>query len=311
MNANSFIEYGAAGFSTRNYLMNNATLTNVTQNISLYLLESASPEENLMLKIQDSALNPVKDYDVIMQRYYPGTGLFQQVESGRTDDLGQTIMHVIPQSIDYKFIILNPEGQAVYTTAQMKIVCYTSPCAVTLTIPATTINIFQYYQGVAGLQYNLSYNNNTKIVSLTWIDSTGSSPTMGLIVTDLNTSTVISACNLSNSTVSGTMICNLSSYTMGTFSAVASRIASPKITIDRLLITINELWKIMGKEAMFWSIMFMITMALVGIWNPAVAVGITMVGVVAMALLGFTMINLTIVIAVIILGGFVISQLKT
>jgi len=309
--ANAFIEYGGADYMPKNYLLLAAPINNASQQINLYVLNS-SIGQNLIVKVLDSDLVAEPDITVQMQRYFPATNTWMQVGMGVSDSLGQVVMQVVPLTVDYKFILSNSTGDVVYTTSSMKIVCYATPCTINLVIPSTTAsNIYQYYQGISGLSYSLTYNSSNSIVTMTWADTTGLTQQMRLNVQKINMTRNQTICNnISLVSASGTMTCNLTN-TSGTYLAQTFRVASPENRLQTLIVEIGRNFAVFGDEGMFWTIIFFITLVLIGTWNPVVSIVLGMFAIVPIVLFGMAAMGYAVIVTIVILGAIVVSQLKT
>jgi hypothetical protein len=131
-----------------------------------------------------------------------------------------------------------------------------------------------------------------------------------LTVTQINSTSSPIICSNSTTGASGTLQCNVSLLS-GTFIANAyGTFNGKKYLIDTVSASINNAWKTFGKEGMFWAIIFLISLAMVGIWNPAVSIGMILVGTVIVSLLGIIALPWIALISIIIIGGIVISQLR-
>lgn len=302
-------EYEKSTYSTRNYITFGNAADNSTDQINLYLINS-SADTVLVVKVYDSNLIIQKGLLVRMQRYYPSTNTWLEVESDTTDELGQAIMHVIEEEVEYKFIISNSTS-TLKTTNPIKIVCYASPCVIELTLEGTTGQQFTNYEGIPGFSYSLAFNNNTNLFTYIFIDSSGTLSSTWLTVYQLNTTNNALICNTSLSGASGTINCNITDYTGSFVGTAYGQFGSIKHLIDKVSATIDNRWRTFGNEGMIWAILFIITLALVGVWNPAVSVGMMLVGVVVIALLGIIALPWIAIISLIIMGGIIISQLRT
>lgn len=302
-------EYSRAGYSTRNYVLSGHTADNTTEEIGLYMIPPAE-DTDLVVRVYDGNLVIQKGIIVRMQRYYPGTNTWLEIESDTTDELGQALFHVVEKSVTYKFLLYNSTS-LLKTTESIKIVCYDTPCTIDLTIEPSTTSQFINYVGIPGFAYTFGYNNNTNIFTYSWVDSSGSMTSTRLQVQQLNTTSSPYLCNTTATAASGTLNCNVSAYS-GSFIATAyGTFDGDTYVIDRISATIDNRYKTFGKEGMFWAIMFLIALVLAGVWNPAVSIGMMLVGIVLIAVMGIIALPWLAVISILILGGVVISHLKT
>jgi len=309
--ANIASEYTAIGYDQGSYVASNHLFNANVQNITLYFLNGTiSGNTDLVVKVLDGDLVIQKGIYVRMQRYYPGSGTWVEVESDTTDELGQSIFHVIEKEVSYKFILSNATT-LLKTTEPIKIVCYSTPCVIELTISADPENQFYNFKPIPGFSYTTSYDNNTQVFEYSFVDTSGVLTGTNFVVKQVNGTSNPVICNTSLTGSSGTMTCNVSLLS-GSFIANAyGTFGSKTYLINTISATINNLWKTFGKEGMFWVIIFLISLAMVGIWNPAVSVTMMCIGFVLVSFLGVVSMPYIAIISIIIIGGIVISQLRT
>ncbi len=206
-------------YTKRNYFFQNDTISNVSQDIFLYLLDS-SFSTSFILKVQDNNLLPLEDYLIETQRFYPGENLFRIVQIAKTSENGKTVGFFETETVDYRFII-SLNNLNLLTTSQQKIVGEEAPFTLTFTIGEDLGKPWQDLENLTDLQYSLVYNKSTNVVTYTYVDTSGDFTLGTLIVEEQNfsfsTNTVL--CNTNSSQSSATLTCNMSGDTTGTFNA--------------------------------------------------------------------------------------------
>jgi hypothetical protein len=308
---NANIQYDKTGYSIRNYLLNNVQ-SDYTQAklIDLYLLENT--QTDLVVRVLDANLFVQPNIFVKMQRYYPDSNSWIQVDMGKTDDLGQTITHVIEKDVDYRFIF-EKEGAILRTTNPMKILCLQDPCQVEFIVGGSLGDL--PFKSIEGFTYSLIFDNNTKKVRFEWSDVTGVTPTLRLNVQNLNMSTISgknTICNNELSATSGVMYCDLSNNT-GTFFAQIFRKASPEQWIDGATYTIIQSLKntFGGNTGLFLSLILIITLGLTALWNPVVAISLSLFGFIAVALFGIITLSYFAIISLVLMGIIMIIYMRS
>ena len=140
----------------------------------------------------------------------------------------------------------------------------------------------------------------------------GNPKTINLLVKQVNiTNNPFPICNNVTTGLAGLLTCNLSSYT-GTFFAQAYVNSSTGYKpLDRISITISNFFRTTGPEGIFYAILFIIALVMVGIWNPAVSIGLMMVGFFLMSIIGIISLAWSVIISIIILGGYLVYQLRS
>lgn len=216
------IQYNEAAnvtFVTRDYYFQNDTISNVSQDIFLYLLKSSS-STSFILKVQDDNLLPLEDHIIIIQRFYPGENLFRTVQIAKTSENGKTVGFFETETVDYRFIIkLN--GQTLLTTTQQKIVGEVAPFTLIFTIGKDLGKPWKTLENLTNLDFSLIFDKSTNVVTYTYVDTSGNFTLGTLIVQKQNFSfsTNTNLCSLNSSQASATISCNLTGNGTGTYIA--------------------------------------------------------------------------------------------
>ncbi len=251
------IEYDEAGNGTtyieRNYFFQNNTISNVNQDISLYLLES-SLATSFILFVQDDNLLPLEGQLVITERFYPGEDLFRIVQIGKTPTNGKTIGFFETEIVDYRFII-NSSGQTLLTTIQQKIIGETAPFTLTFTIGELTGAPWSNLEGLNDLTFDLDFDKSSNIITYTYVDTSGDFTLGTLVVERINssfaTNTII--CNLNSSQSSATLVCNLTEdSSSGTYNAggFVTR-GTTESLVERIVFIIETITEVIGLYGVF------------------------------------------------------------
>lgn len=314
LRADAYIAYDTVNYPVRVYLLNKATVSNVSNLVDLYLLQN--PLTDLTVRVLDNNLFVKTNVFVKLQRYYPEINQWLQVDMGKTDDIGQVLLRIIQNDIDYRFIF-EENNLVIRTTNPMRIVCLQSPCQVEFAIGGDTGGVLSSFKDVNGLNYILTYDNTTKKVRLEWSDSTGITPTMRLLVENINGSLASNkgtVCDTSSTAASGIIYCDVSTYTDGTFYASAFRSASPEKLLDKVIFGIvDNIKQIIGsdKTGGFLAVLLIVVLAFIGMWSPVVAIILSITGLIASVLLGLIIFQGITIIALVIFAIMLIVQLRS
>ncbi len=214
------IQYNEAAnttFITRDYYFQNDTISNVSQDIFLYLL-SSSVSTSFILKVQDTNLLPLENHLIIIQRFYPGENLFRTVQIAKTGANGKTVGFFETETVDYRFIIKR-NGRTLLTTTQQKIVGEVAPFTITFTLGVDLGKPWETLENLTDFQYSLGFDQSTNIVTYTYTDTSGNFTLGTLVVERQNfsfaTNTVL--CNIDSSQSSATITCNITGNGTGTY----------------------------------------------------------------------------------------------
>lgn len=259
---------GATSYTDKNYFLTNASLTNDTSDVSIYLLNSSNAIEFFIDVKQD--LSPVKEAKVNIQKYFVGEGVYKTVEIDETSsDTGEFTAY-LDLDKDYKFII-SKNGEVLGTVTKTAS-CKEAPCELSLGLESASTGLYtQYYDQIAqNILYNLSYNPNTKIVTFEFLDTTGLANYFRMYVWKMNyNSTNLLVIDTSLYTSSGTITGNISNWT-GDFKVEVYVSRSPEKLIDYLEIAVTELAGIFGILGLFFALLIILTIIFGLALNPVI-----------------------------------------
>ena len=282
---NAIIEYGNATYDTRNYYFNNASLTNVTQHIPLYLLNS-NDATTFILEVIDEKLDKVPGALINIQRYYPGEALFRTVQIARTDDNGKSIGFYETETVDYKHIIVVNQTVELETT-QQKIFPESSPFTLTFQIGGALANPWAALEENPNIQTSLSFNSTNNITTYSYIDVTGAT-TFGRLTLDRRRYSTNDTfiCDVNSTFASATLTCNATGNE-GTFVAkgfVGS--VTDFVLTDVIEFVISSALDVFGKTGLIAGWFIILTATLAFVWNPTVMIIVHNIAVILVSLIG-------------------------
>ena len=210
-------------FVTRNYFLQNSLIDNTIQHIPLYLLNSTK-STTFILQVQDDNLLPLVDYVILIQRYYPGEGVFRTVQIAKTDDEGKTVGFFEAETVDYRFII-QKDGETLLVTNQQKIVGTSIPFTITFTIGGDLGVPWSDLEELDLLTQTLIFNNTNNVVTFTYSDLSGNFSSGRLFVEKQNISGLQNEviCNINTVQSSAILLCDVGNITTndtGTYTAI-------------------------------------------------------------------------------------------
>ena len=309
------LEYAASGYSQKNYNLNSVTVTNNTANYSLFLLNDTD-STSFIVHVRDSTYQDLVGVFVHVQRFNTGTGEWETTEISPTDFNGETVGHILTEDADYRFLIYQAGGTLLYTTETTKITCQVTPCTVTITVPAGVITADDLYGNITAFQYSLS--ESALLVSYSYSDtsSTFSQARLEVGQADAGTGQYFApVCNTTNANAASLITCDLSPNIIanGTYVARAyvSRTGSGEEFVDLLRINKDSsAADMIGVDGVLWSIFFIITLVMLGLWRPTIAVLFAVAAVIVMRILNIMTIGISSVIAVVVIGAIIAFEMR-
>jgi hypothetical protein len=258
----------------RYYFVDNLSISNSTQYIDLYLLNTTYGTQTTITFVTPSG-TPLKDHQVIVQRYYPAISQYISVAAGITGSDGTVPMFLALYSTWYKFVVYEG-GSVYYMTTPMML----SSTTITVTVNPSA-NLFAYWNtagSVSGSCITINTSSNYT-ESCTGADSSGLVQSYTLLVKQLVGGTWIETCSNTVNASVGTAICNIGNNTANKLYWYSfSYAASPPVTLLSNFLNFLNTVVAYGNMGLFLTAMIVLTMILVGLWHPAVSIVLGIVG---------------------------------
>jgi hypothetical protein len=302
------IQYWNTTAGVRNYYMTADNTTNTT--ITLFLAPSS-----LTSAIQFTTSN---QYGVVLTnrvqhylRYFPANNSYQLVAMGTTDANGQYVANIFTNGTTFYQIISFKENstdvEKLFT--QEPIYCIAGQsCTHALTINSNGEDIapYDYWQSFYGdVQSNCSFTNLTRTIACTYADVSGQSHTFDLNASRMSYGNPVSVCNATSTGASGTLLCTISdtNLTGNVYSWIFIRKSNITIIQQGMIDYREVIFATLGLGIAF---ILIITIAMIGMFNPMVGVVLAAFGLIAAAAIG--LIDLPIAaVAGILLVGFLLA----
>lgn len=307
------MDFSALSYVDNSYYLKNASLSNVSSNILLYLLPS-SQATKFYLTFQ-LGIAQIQNAIITVQKYFVGDGTYKTVSIKETDGEGKIPIY-LDLDAQYRYTVV--QNGEVLGVIDKTATCASTPCESTLIILASQGNILNsYYDTYAqGTASSITYNSTSKIVTYNFLDLTGLANYFRLEVTKVsNNVTRETICNTYSYSAAGTITCNMTGYT-GDFIAKGYISRSPE-KVDGILAFIVEdsIVQDLGLDGLFLSLVIIVTLvfatAIISRGNPSAVIfifGITILGLKLAALLPFNWITVSSVEALIF---WILTKIQT
>jgi len=306
---NYTIGYGEIQYRTgdhvdrRYYLFEESVISNNTlTNISLRDLLTED-QTSFLATMEDTSLNTYVNKYTALWRWYPDLNEYQIVEMGKTDDDGQTVLHVNIEDTDYRIGLYELNGSLINLDNPRRFVCTTSPCSLTVRVGAGDLDYSSFFD----VETSLTYNETSELFTLVYNDPNQLTSDMRLLVKRITGSSELIICNSTSSGYSGVISCNTSAYT-GFKKAVVYRSASPEIIIAQKSVSdTNTTFR--SSFGLFISIFIWLAIMLSGLTSSPIWILIlSVIGLIPALIMGS--INIAIFTGVAVLGAIVIHFIK-
>jgi len=303
------LEYEAVDYAPRTYYLRNATLTNVSNDIELLLLQIDYSVKFFFSLKQN--MQPFTDAIVTINKYFIGEGVYRTVGIREVDDAGEFIEYL---DLDKRYQFVVVRNQTSYGTITKQASCKEAPCIIILELEEAIIDLWQGYYDIfaQNVAYSLTYNDTSGIVTYTFNDLTGLAQyfKLDVVKTKFDEAGEL-VCNETLYSTAGTLTCNMTAINQtGNFMATAYISRSPSLIVDFLRFVRQTIKDTLGLLGIFVSFCIIVTVALVGAWNPVVGVVLTAFAILMMWILGFAAFSLTTVLLIVILTVILVIKMK-
>jgi hypothetical protein len=302
---NGEIFYTSPGYADRRYyLFNNTKLLETTTPISMYSLLSTSAT-SFLYTAQSTSLAPYIGYYLSLMRWYPDINSYNVVELAKTDDKGQSVLHVKTEDVDYRVGVYARDGTLIQLLNPIRFVCQTQPCTYSIFVDTNPLDLTTF----TNIQSSLTFDETTKVFTYVWNDPSQKTQLMNLTVWKDTGVGSTAVCNSFSSGYTGVMSCNVSAE-VGNLRATVVRTASPLVIIASLSIKIGQTIIDVGGGALslFFGAMLLIFFALVGTVSPILVVILGIVSLIPVFLLGG--ISWAVLTAIGVIGGLILYFMK-
>ena len=288
---NAEIFYTAADYVNKDYYLNNATLTNTTNSINLYLLPETEALEFFISVTQD--LDALVGATVTISKYFVGEGVYKTVEIDTTDDDGQITAYL---DLDKKYRFTITSGSTVLGVQDKDATCEAAPCEILLELTGEGSNMFDALDNnfALNIAHNLSFNQNNKMVTWDFIDTTGLATYFRMYIYrsySNQSSTLIYDKTLYTS--SGQITYNASAYTSGDFRVEVYVSRSPEKFIDFITFLLNANAEELGVIGLLAGFMFMMVIIFGLSMKPSILVFSVPLGLSLIKLMGLFSLSTT------------------
>jgi len=297
-------EYTSGDYESFTYFAYNLAVTNTTQYITYYLTNGTTIVEFTVL---DQNGDEVENAYIKVKKYDIGTGAYKTIETLKTDEQGKALGNIILDIAWYEFVI--EYGGTVYLED--------GPTKITSTTRTFRINLLsdfyaRYTDVIYGITSSLNYTDATGNFRFTWSDPDGNYHYGCLKVTKESVSgnTLINdTCVMSTA---GTILVNVNSSgsVNGTYVAVGYIKFDDPYVLQILRKTWGSLSETFSSEGLFYGFLIILTVAMVGIFAPKLAVILAVIGLVFSSILGFFHMNPSWIIALVIGAGLTIYRMR-
>ena len=267
--------------------------------------ENDSDATATILRVIDAAQAPVGEVFINIQSYDVGTDTYYTTAMAKSSSEGEDLAYLNWYDTFYKFVLVK-DGITQLTTTGYKI----TETPQIFQIPEESVYTFSKFQN---FQYDLYFNENTSNFVLTFIKPSGEVDSGCLRVIKRNVTSEETICAQCETSSSATIYCNIASSGNGTYIAEFYATGSYKLIdmISTLQGISNEIYAELGyEEGTMYSLLFSGIILSMFLFSPVLAVVGLIIGLGMSILIGFSVVNYSQFLGIVIVGGLIIWLLK-
>jgi len=306
-NADIDLRYNAIAYSPRfQYLRQEQLNATIVPNRTLYMLLN-EVDTLITFEILDDDDSPLASHYMELYRKKFINDTWFRVAVGETDSDGLTSTYLELNDATYQARVY--DDNVLLQTFELGSI--TSTDIRTLRVAEDTIG--ETLELIEGVNGSLTFNNETKTFSATWTTQSGSLDegclkVIRYDVTGDEVGAIYDQCSASDSdTLSFTIPHNESQYSATFY----GKVKGTQKVLDTLVVDLSQSFaNLLGMNGVFIAFIIIFTMALVGIWSPAVSVGFSLLGLIIAFSLGVISAGIGFVMGVIVVGIMFIIKLR-
>jgi len=308
------IENEATHYLTELYTLEEQVVTNSSTAKSIYLLNS-SRSTSFVVHVRDTSYSDISDANVFVQRFYPGTNEWLTVESLITNIEGKAIGHFVTEEVNYRFQVYT-NGELKLISTPTKIFCEESPCTITLTIASDPGDGFSPFSNLSQFTSTLDFSKTTEIFTYTYTDTSNEAQggRLRVLRTNYGIASPVTICDTVSADSSAVITCDISLEINGTYIATAynNRTSDENKVVHRIVHqkTRDIITEISG-DGLLWSAFLLITVVMLGLFSPALAIIFGIVGVLVVWKLELASIPILSLVAIVIIGVIILGEIKS
>lgn len=285
LSSDIYVKFNVSGGYTHRWYLYNHTISNVSQNITVYNFDTTTGISELDLIVRDkSSYKYYPNALVKIQRNYVGEGIWRTVQMSQTGDYGLAIFNIIEKSTDYRLMYYDLNNNLLASTNSMKFSCTSGICSITYLLSSFTTT-----ESTKDIDAVISYNNLTKMISIIWSTKDGSSTTINTTVLKNTAPLTTTICSIESTGSGGTQYCNASNYEGDVIITISSHNPTKNYVVYGGSINLGKikLANYIGRnEGYFWIFIIILTCVMIGAFSPVGGLFAVLFGVGISMLLG-------------------------
>jgi len=294
----------------RNYLFykDNAGNNTGVLDIPLYLLDFAKANA-IKFTLVDTSDVGIQNGIIKVQRYYPGNNTYETVAMGRTDQNGETVIFLRLNDVTHRLIVVFPSGE----TKDYGDVIFSGS---TYKITSTSISPIKKLFDFDYVTTSITFDNSSKTFLASYQDTNPSATdrivsgcfAVTRLTLNQTDNVVYNRCTLA-STGNFEVYVGNGSYQ---YNALLYANRNPSSVLEQIYVDLTShiLGNNLGKEGVFFTLIIMLSLVMLGLFKPEIAVVMSILGIIISVMLGFLILTYATLVAFVISGAMYIYRIS-
>ena len=249
---------------------------------------------------------------VHVMRKYIGSGIFREVERAKSDENGDTIVHLVEEDVIYYFLITK-DGELLYTTSEYTALCQATPCTIQIEASGEGAVFPTDWDLMDNGAYSITSSSSTRNVTLTY--ETNTSTTMNFTVYKYESDGSYTVIETGDDTGSSGNITLTIPQVAGNISFFASVDQDGEFLISEWVDFEEDATTVFGSTlAIFLTLLIVLSLGLMAISEGAMTVVYVTLGLLVSGALGLIVTDLStgisVIVYLVIAGGLILWKLS-
>jgi len=249
---------------------------------------------------------------VHVMRKYIGSGIFREVERAKSDENGDTIVHLVEEDVIYYFLITK-NGELLYTTSEYTALCQATPCTIQIEASGEGAVFPTDWDLMDNGAYSITSSSSTRNVTLTY--ETNTSTTMNFTVYKYESDGSYTVIETGDDTGSSGNITLTIPQVAGNISFFASVDQDGEFLISEWVDFEEDATTVFGSTlAIFLTLLIVLSLGLMAISEGAMTVVYVTLGLLVSGALGLIVTDLStgisVIVYLVIAGGLILWKLS-
>lgn len=278
-----------------------------TNSVNLSVINDTNTTKVLFTLYRENG-QVLPEYYIAVQRKYFDTDTFVTVEMHKMDFNGQALLNVELYNVFYRIKVYDTNLTEIYTSTETQI----KSSSLTLTVSLVD-DIWNSLILVRGVQVgNITFNNATNQLYVYYNDVSDVLDSATFNVRRTSGFGNVQVCTNVSTQTSNTLYCTIDPNLTGVYIAsLVGKIGNSSYLLNQETYRNTDQARAIGRRGMFVQFFILIGLVSFGLWNPAIAIIMAIVAVIAGFAMSFVAFSFGALVVIIVLGIMLAVRMRT